>query len=62
MINFREKLRTLMTAHAVSQMQLSIATGVRQAAISNFLSGKKNLRSDQLEKLFNYFETQKNNY
>ena len=59
MINFREKLRSLMTVHEVSQMQLSIATGVRQAAISNFLTGKQNLRSDQLEKLFNYFETKK---
>ena len=60
MINFREKLRNLMSLHEVSQIQISNATGVRQAAISNFLNGKRNLRSDQLEKLLNYFENFKN--
>jgi transcriptional regulator with XRE-family HTH domain len=56
MISFRDLLKQLMTDHKVSQKKLSEATGVRRAAINEFLNQKSLLRSDQLEKLLNYFE------
>lgn len=45
-----------MIDHKVSQKKLSEQTGVRRAAINAFLNQKAFLRSDQLEKLMNYFE------
>ncbi len=55
-LSFRDKLRFLMSKHRMSQKRLSEETGVRRAAINGYLNNKSELRSDQLEKLFEYLE------
>lgn len=54
LIDFRKVLSYKIKETGTTQGTLSKSTGVRAAAISNFLNGKANLRSDQLEKLLNY--------
>ena len=39
-VEFRQRLRRLMTRQGVSQLELSELTGIPQSTISNYLTGK----------------------
>lgn len=50
-----EQLREAMAASGKTQTELSEATGIQQASLSRFLTGKRGLRIEDADKLAAYF-------
>jgi len=53
-INFREQLAAAKKRANVTNKKMSQETGVREAAISQFLNGKTDIQVGTLEKLLNF--------
>lgn len=48
----RKKIQSEMKAQGINQTKLCEKTGLTNAQLSNFLSGKKNINSDSIEAIF----------
>jgi len=52
-ISLRKLLLTFMSEKKISQTKIFEMSGVAKSSISNYLSGKKSLNCDNLEKIIN---------
>jgi hypothetical protein len=52
-VNLREVLRQMMGVNKKTQMQLTESADIRQATISDYLTGKSAMNTDNFEKLIN---------